>query len=222
MRLVWMVLSSAGIALQLLLIAGFLREGVSRYRVFFVYVVVLFLTTVTDAAVFYNEHLFSRVSRYYWLSDALRQTMIFLVVLSFVHRALEQSPRRNMLARLMWSAVFVIILASAVFTKDPRGLGFWMTSLSRNLGFLAVILNLGLWAVLIQNRAGDRTLLSVTGGMGIQMAGKAIGHSLRQISPSAWTAGNLVLVLSHLLCLYIWWQAFRPRTPAQSPATRFS
>ena len=49
----------------------------------------------------------------------------------------------------------------------------------------------------------------VSGGMGIQMAGKAIGHSLRQLSRSAMMPGDLVIVLSHLLCLYIWWQAFR-------------
>ena len=43
----------------------------------------------------------------------------------------------------------------------------------------------------------------------IILAGKAIGHSLRQISSSTVLAGELILVLSHLLCLYIWWQALR-------------
>jgi hydrogenase-4 membrane subunit HyfE len=84
-----------------------------------------------------------------------------------------------------------------------------MTQLSRDLGFLAVILDLALWAVLIQSRRPDRTLLMVSAGMGIQMAGKAIGHSLRQLSRSAIVPGNLIIVLSGLLCLYIWWQAFR-------------
>jgi hypothetical protein len=85
-----------------------------------------------------------------------------------------------------------------------------MTQLSRNLGFLAVILNLVLWAVLIKSQRADRTLLMVSGGIGIQMAGKAIGHSLRQLSRSTIVAGDLTIVLSGLLCLYIWWQAFRP------------
>ena len=90
-----------------------------------------------------------------------------------------------------------------------------MTRFSRNLGFLAVLLNLVLWAALLKHRRPDQTLLLVSGGMGIQMAGKAIGHALRQLSPSTVTAGNLVIVLSHLLCLYIWWQAFRK--PSEQP-----
>jgi hypothetical protein len=53
----------------------------------------------------------------------------------------------------------------------------------------------------------------VSGGLGIQMAGKAIGHSLRQLSPLNPLAGDLVIVLSHLLCLYIWWHAFRRFDP---------
>jgi hypothetical protein len=38
---------------------------------------------------------------------------------------------------------------------------------------------------------------------------------LRQLSHSTLTLGNLVIVLSHLLCLYIWWQAFRK--PPEQP-----
>ena len=134
--------------------------------------------------------------------------MIFLVVLSFIRQALGAGPQHAMLKRLLWGGVTAFSIASALFTQDPR-LGHWMTNLSRNLGFLAVVLNLVLWAVLIQYRRGDRTLLMVAGGMGLQMAGKAIGHSLRQLSPSTAVAGNLIIVLSHLLCLYIWWQGFR-------------
>jgi hypothetical protein len=103
----------------------------------------------------------------------------------------------------------VFVLVSVYFTWNPK-IGHWMTNLSRNLGFLAVVLNLVLWAALIQFRRQDRVLLMVTGGMGIQMAGKAIGHSLRQLLyPRNPLAGDLIIVLSHMLCLYIWWPAFR-------------
>ena len=212
MRVVWISLSSTGIALQLLVIAALLRGALKKYRVLFVYVLVLFLTTVMEAAAFYNADLFRQASRYYWAIDAIRQVMIFLVVLSFIRQALGAGPRHVMLRRLLWGGVAVFSIASIILTRDPI-LGYWMTNLSRNLGFLAVILNLVLWAVLIQYRRGDRILLMVTGGMGIQMAGKAVGHSLRQLSPAAWPAGNLLLVLTHLLCLYIWWQAFRRSAP---------
>jgi len=210
MAYVWWSTLLVGVALQVLIVAALLRGGSRQFRVLFVYVIVLLLTTVAEAAAFYNANLFKQASRYYWTIDAVRQILIFLVVLSFVHQALAGASRRPLLGRLLWGVVAVFSIASLILTKDPI-LGYWMTNLSRNLGFLAVILNLVLWAVLIQYRRGDRILLMVTGGMGIQMAGKAVGHSLRQLSPAAWPAGNLILVLSHLVCLYIWWQAFRRR-----------
>jgi F0F1-type ATP synthase assembly protein I len=95
-----------------------------------------------------------------------------------------------------------------------------MTKLARNLSFCSVILNLALWAVLIKARHTDRRLLLISGGLGVQMAGKAIGHSLRQVSASTVLAGNLVYVLSHLACMYIWWQAFRHSTVTQESRER--
>ena len=108
----------------------------------------------------------------------------------------------------------VLFAALSLYFTYNHGLDLWMTQFSRNVGFLAVILNLILWAALLKHRRPDQTLLLVSGGMGIQMAGKAIGHSLRQLRLTV-TTGNLVIVLSHLLCLYIWWQAFRK--PSEQP-----
>jgi len=215
MRVVWITLSSTGIVLQVLLITALLRGVMRGYIVLFAYLVALFLTTAAEAAAFYNADLFNQTSRYYWVIDAVRQFLIFLVVLSFIRQGLGETSRRPMQVRLLWGGAVAFGLASLLVTRDPV-VSRWMTNLSRNLGFLAVILNLVLWAVLIQHRRGDRTLLVVTGGMGIQMAGKAVGHSLRQLSPAAWTAGNLIIVLTHLLCLYIWWQAFRQPAPEQA------
>ncbi len=217
MAYVWWTTLLVGVTLQVLIIAALLRGATKQFRVLFIYMTVLLLTTVAEAAAFYNANLFRQASRYYWAIDAVRQAMIFLVVLSFIRQALGEGPRHVMLRRLLWGGVAVFSIASLILTRDPI-LGYWMTNLSRNLGFLAVILNLVLWAVLIQYRRGDRILLMVTGGMGIQMAGKAVGHSLRQLSPVAWPVGNLILVLTHLLCLYIWWQAFRRPAPEGSPS----
>jgi uncharacterized membrane protein YsdA (DUF1294 family) len=112
----------------------------------------------------------------------------------------------------------VLFAALSLYFSRKHLLDLWMTQFSRNVGFLAVILNLILWAALLKRRRPDPTLLLLSGGMGIQMAGKAIGHSLRQLRLTV-TTGDLVIVLSHLLCLYIWWQAFRKpsRQPAEVP-----
>ena len=176
------------------------------------HVVLLFLTTVVEASAFYNADLFARATRYYWAIDAVRQGLIFVLVISLIYGAMDRSEKRAVVRRALVGGALLFVCVSLYFTWDPRP-GRWMTQLSRNLGFLAVILNLVLWAALIQSRRADRTLLMVSGGMGIQMAGKAIGHSLRQLSRSTIRAGDLIIVLSHLLCLYIWWQAFRHYRP---------
>ncbi len=216
MRPVWILLSSIGMVLQLLLIAAMLKGAFRRFQFVFAYAVVLFLTTVIEASAFYNANLFSRAARYYWMIDAGRQALIFLLVMSLIYGALGPNPKRPSIRHLLSVAASLFVLVSLYFTWDPR-IGHWMTDLSRNLGFLAVLLNLILWAVLIQFKREDRTLLTVSGGMGIQMAGKAIGHSLRQLSKSTEVAGDLIIVLSHLLCLYIWWQVFRRSGQTTSP-----
>jgi hypothetical protein len=210
----WWLAILVGVALQLLLIAALLRGWYREFKILSLYVVVLFLTTVIDAAAFYNAASQVRSARYYWTADAVRQALIFLVVLSFTHKALAQRANKRAVRRLLWGGACLYVLTSLYFTMDPR-IGHWMTNLSRNLGFLAVILNLVLWAVLIQFGRADRVLLMISGGMGIQMAGKAIGHSLRQFAGRLEVTGNIVVVLTHLLCLYVWWQAFRRVDPSK-------
>jgi hypothetical protein len=208
MRNLWVILSSTGIALQLLLIRVVVRNALRRFPVLFVYAVALFLTTMAEASAFYNADFFARANRYYWVIDAARQGLIFVLVISLIYGAMDRSEKRAVVRRALIASAFLFVCVSLYFTWDARP-SRWMTQLSRDLGFLAVILNLILWAVLIQSRRADRTLLMISGGMGIQMAGKAIGHSLRQLSRSTIVPGDLIIVLSHLLCLYIWWQAFR-------------
>ncbi len=215
MRVLWILLSSVGITLQILVIAAMLRGWVRKFRVLFIYIVVLFLTTVMEAAAFYSPKIYTQTEANYWAIDALRQALIFLMVLSFTGQALERTARASALKRLLAAGAALFVGLSLYGTRAPD-INYWMTSFSRNLGFLAVVLNLVLWAALLRYRRGERLLLAVSGGMGIQMAGKAIGHSWRQMTPSAPAAGDLILVLTHILCLGVWWAAFRRIDPAAS------
>jgi hypothetical protein len=49
------------------------------------------------------------------------------------------------------------------------------------------------------------------------MAGKAIGHSLRTLLFPVQVPGDLVIVFSHIACLYIWWLTFRQPDSARCP-----
>lgn len=216
MPYVWSTTLVVGVGLQILVIAALLRRGWRRFKGLFAYVVVLLLTTGIEAAAFYNQDIYFRTSGNYWVNDAVRQFLIFFLVLSLIGAGVARDPGLLKGARLLGFGVAAFSIISLYATRNAE-FGVWMTQLSRNLGFLAVVLNLVLWAVLIRSRQRDRTLLMISGGMGIQMAGKAIGHSLRQMSQTAVLPGNLIIVLSHLFCLYVWWQALRLPPPEGDP-----
>lgn len=207
MIFLWAGTAAVGLILQMLLIAAMLRGAYRDYRVLFVYGIVLLVTTSIDVTGFFASRYAAGLAAYYWIGDSTRQALLYVVVISLIFSASERSAKRVPVRRLLIGGSVLFAALSLYFTYN-RGLDLWMTQFSRNVGFLAVILNLILWATLLKHRLPDQTLLLVSGGMGIQMAGKAIGHSLRQLRLTV-TTGDLVIVLSHLLCLYIWWQAFR-------------
>jgi hypothetical protein len=93
--------------------------------------------------------------------------------------------------------------------------GYWMTGWTRDLSFGSAILDLGLWTLLISSRRGDRRLLLISGALGMQFAGEAIGAALQDLSiaqtvNSLNLAGSIITMLASLACLYVWWQTFRP------------
>lgn len=207
-------LFTVGAILQLLVIASLLKgQHYKRFPFLFLYLIVLFLTGVADASAFLEIGVWTDVSRrYFWLNDAIRQSLMFTVVISLVFEALRQSPLAWLRGWLLSGAAIFAVL-SVVLTSMPN-LDTWMTTIVRNLSFCAVVLNVALWLALARNRLRDRLLLLVSGGLGLQMAGEAIGHSVRQMAIAAGSRmfvrlGNVVLILAHLLCLYVWLRAFQ-------------
>jgi len=81
--------------------------------------------------------------------------------------------------------------------------------IARDLNFAAAIMSLVLWSGLIFSPAKDKTLLLVTAGIGMKFAGEAIGMSPDYYDAVPLLPGVFMASTSHLLLLYIWWQAFR-------------
>jgi hypothetical protein len=197
------------LALQVFVI-GLLRRGPYKdYPFVFVYSLVLIMTTVADGAVFAGVAHMERA--FYW-NESLRQLLLFTVVMSLMDRAIRERPYRARIRVLLILSACAAVLGSIEIHRAAYT-NLRATQVGRDLSFGSVVLTLLLWVTLISSRRKDTQLLMVTGGLGLQFTGEAIGQSMRQLSVPhhhiLLLAGNLVLTASHLMRLYVWSEAFR-------------
>jgi hypothetical protein len=204
------------IALQLYVIALLRRGPYKDYPFALLYSIVLLLTSVADALAHAGVLTLSKSGQrfFYYRNDAARQFLLFVVVVSLIERAMQASPyRRRVRFLLAGLAALSVFISLTVHAGAPRFV-LWMTEVTRDLSFGSVALTLLLWSLLISSPKKDRQLLMVTGGLGMQFTGEAIGQSLRQLSNHHHVIlflGNLLMSVAHLLRLYVWMEAFRRR-----------
>jgi hypothetical protein len=72
--------------------------------------------------------------------------------------------------------------------------------------------------MLLGSRKKETRLLLLSGGLGIQFTGEAIGQSVRQWLPWTLSPGDVIITAAKLAFLWIWWQALRT-APAADPAS---
>ncbi len=215
----------AGAIVQVLLIAALVRGSYRDFPFLFAYAIASFLATAVEVAAILDLMGWSRYTyKYYWINDVILQILIVLLVLSLMHLSLQQNPQRPIVMRMLGLGVVAVAGVSlAVYWDEP--LNQEMTNVARNLSFAAVLLNLVLWMSLIRHRLPDRRVLLISGALGIQMAGQAIGHSLRQLATPRRSvplvmAGNVVIAVAHVMCLYLWWQVLRKHAVQPSRVQR--
>lgn len=229
MNPVYWALWAIGAGLQFVLVYILLQQRYFRtYPYLFADVLTLLVTGGIDFAFRLLTPTFSSPANvgvaitYYWLNDCIRQFALFLVVISLLFQAIEQGEQGRNLRKWLTVAVLLVAVGSAfVFRKEH--MSTWLTQVIRNVSFSVVFLNLVLWAALIRRAKPDRLLLMLVGGIGLQMTGESMGQALRS-SPirhsfhAVVSIGNVILVLSHLLCLAIWIHALRSAQQAQQAA----
>jgi|SRR5579863_393204 hypothetical protein len=222
-----------GIPLQVLVIAGMLRGPYRQFPLVFVYVIADFLATVveTRSALYnfaaklpyfagkLNGHFEKALVDYYWINEVILQVLVYATVISLVYYATATLRTRHTmrLAIVGFAVLFAVVTFFIHFKPETHNYGVWMTPWSSNLNFCSAILDLALWAILIGSRIKDHRLLMLSGALGIQFTGQAIGQSLRNLaqrdhSYSLLYSGNAAVVLTYIAFLYILWQTFR-RTP---------
>lgn len=218
MNPLYWLLAGVGIALQLFLVYSLTAKRYSiRLPYLYAYSIILVLTEGIDLGMRIMQPRLSTSAMhmwaYYWTDDFVRQFALFLVVISLLYVGGEPSPAAKRLRKQATGAVIVIAVASGFYFRNDT-LGTWATEVVRNISFAVVFVNLVLWSFLIRTGKTERLPLMLTTGIGLQMAGEAMGQALRS-SPLAHHShvvvliGNLILILSHILCLVTWLYALR-------------
>ncbi len=209
-----------GLPLELLIIAALLRGGYRRFPFIFVYTIIDFLTTVVElpSAVGYVRGMpraAVALASVYWLDEVILQVLVYAVVMSLIYQATGKlRSRRIVRASLIAGAILFAGISFLIHWDPALNVGSFMTPWTRDLNFCSAILDLALWALLIASREKDHQLLMLSGGLGIQFTGEAIGESVRNLAMRSHSRplslfGNILIMLTNLLFLYIWWQALR-------------
>jgi hypothetical protein len=212
-----------GVPLELMVIAVLLRGEYRRYPIIFLYAAVDLLTSVLEIqpSLAYSSgtpEARHRWAEMFWINEQIMQVLVLVLVISLVYSAAKHlHPRRTLLTELICGTLLVAAISLWAHYDPNSPMGRYMTRWTRDLNFCAAILDLGLWALLIGSKKKDYQLLLVTGGLGIQFAGGAIGQALRDMSPAIVTAASDFTVIASLARVYIWWRAFRGKPQPLPP-----
>ena len=154
--------------------------------------------------------------------------LLFLMVITLTYRALENSPLRAAMGRLLAVLGMMVLVVPFVFFSARRFSTPWFDGTSQLLNFGAAIMNLGLWSALIATKKRDPVLLQVSAGLGVAVTGAAIAFGLRRYTAIAslpQQLADLFKTITYLASVAIWCWAFRPSaskspTPPAAVGTR--
>lgn len=210
-----------GLPLSLLVIDALLRGGYRLFPVLFVYQIADFLMTIAGMPPYIEYYIYHApgarkdMATWFLWDELLLQPLVYAVVVSLIYRATEKAPSRGLVRSALIGGAVLIAGASFYYHYNPGVIrGEWLAFWTRDLTFSSAILDLALWALLLASRVKDSRLLMISGGLGIQFAGEAIGESLRSIAiqhrlRTLSFTGSLLASLVDLASLYIIWQAVR-------------
>ena len=193
-------------------ISALLRGAYRQYPFVFAYAAILLISTVAEMVVRIvvgPVPLPVAYWHWYWADELILDILIFCVVIAFIDEAARHSKLKILERRWLVLAAAAIFVTSAAAHHTAR-LNRQMTLISRDLNICAVILDLMLWLLLLTARRPNRSLLLLSGGLGLQLTGAIMGEQLRNFSRSFLVPGTILEVGSGFLGLYIWWRALRP------------
>src|SRR5260370_10620285 len=141
------------------------------------------MTTVWDGAAHADANIRDWAQGFY-RNEALRQLLLFTVVMSVMDRAMAGRSYRGRIRLFLMLAATAAVLISVSIHWESHLTALWATQVGRDLSFGSVVLTLLLWVTLISSLRKDTQLLMVTGGLGLQFIREESRHSLLHIPHS--------------------------------------
>jgi hypothetical protein len=204
------VLMASGVTIYLLVLHEMLKGVYRQMPMLLAYFCATLLGAVVQCAAIFDTGAWTKSTAHlYWFSDMTCRACLLLALIQFLRKSLDDSPASRPIRHLL-PIVFVLFTAASFYFHTSPHLTRYMTAVTRDLEFASIVLNMILWSHLLRSRS--TLLLSICASLGVQMAGAAIGHSLRMMAVANHsiplvTAGNYIMVLSHLGCCFLLWRA---------------
>lgn len=206
--------------LNALVITRLLRGEWRRFPLIFAFVITEFLVAVAEFPTVWSS-VFHRTRQtldwralYYQGAEVCLEFFTLILVLSLIYRATAHLRSRRLLRAACVAGAVLLVGVSFLIHYNPNTIvGEWMTPWTRDLNVGSTILDLALWFLLLAQRDRDNRLLLLSGALGIQFTGSAIGNALRSLAtrrhPWPSMTGGVIVVAAGLVRVYIWARAFR-------------
>jgi hypothetical protein len=213
--------------LEAVLITRLLRGNWRRFPLLFAFVIAEFLIAVAQLPTVWAVTFHGTAAARSWSAAIYQRAEVslefftFVLVISLIFRASAHLRSRNVMRLVCVAGAILFVGISFRIHYDPRvNVGLWLTPWTRDLNLCTSILDVALWALLLGRREKDGRLLLLSGALGLEFAGAAMGHSLRSMAthshPWPAMAGGKLVVITSILRVYLWGRAFRP--PARAAA----
>jgi hypothetical protein len=192
--------------LEAVLVYVLFRSGRREFPLFFSYIFCRVVASITTASYFYlfrGAHFYGII---YWMLDLSLHGLVIAVLVSLMRRTLGKPSAIHVIGG---TAIVVFGVAIALIAPFDGRIGFWMTGAIRNLSFFEELMNLALWMLLVRRGRTTPRVLWVSAGLGIQVTGDVLGHSIRLFaSKSAIWAPNALMNVCEITALAMWLYAF--------------
>lgn len=196
------------VLLNLGVIFALVRGPLRRFPIVLFFCILQIVFAVGSNVLYFYVGSHSAFSRWYWTGDMVGHACISLIIISMIREALAGQPSRRQVPPLLIAGMIAVALVSLVLFYSPQ-LNKWITPVSRNLSFGEEVLNLVLWSLLLQRSDFDSQFLIVSAGIGIQVTGEVVGHTLRLYTTKStiWVP-TLLNTVCEIVCLMVLIWAF--------------